>query len=59
MIFYNGFNFWAKRDIFDFNLLAGTMEGVKKFLETDGVYGEAAPDDPTGVKRKDELWFDS
>jgi len=32
-----------------------TMEGVKKFLETDGVYGEAAPDDPTGVKRKDEL----
>ena len=25
------------------------MEGVKKFLDTDGVYGEAAPDDPTGV----------
>jgi len=32
-----------------------TMEGVKKFLDTDGVYGEAAPDDPTGVRRKDEL----
>ena len=34
------------------------MEGVKKFLDTDGVYGEAAPDDPTGVRRKDELWAD-
>ena len=35
--------------------LSGTTEGVKKFLDTDGTYGEAAPDDPTGVKRKDEL----
>merc|ERR1712150_330565 len=32
-----------------------TMKGIKKFLDTDGVYGEAAPDDPTGTKRKDEL----
>ena len=38
-----------------FESFLGTMEGVKKFLDTDGVYGEAAPDDPTGVKRKDEL----
>ena len=32
------------------------MEGVKKFLDTDGVYGESAPRDITGVKRRDELW---
>ena len=38
-----------------FSNTLGTMEGIKKFLDTDGVYGEAAPDDPTGTKRKDEL----
>ena len=31
-----------------------TVEGLSKFLKTDGVYGMAAPDDPPTPK-KDEL----
>ena len=26
------------------NFLLGTVEGIKKFVETDGEYGKAAPD---------------
>ena len=26
------------------NFVTGTLEGIKKFLETDGEYGKAAPD---------------
>lgn len=26
------------------SLISGTLEGIKKFLETNGEYGKAAPD---------------
>ena len=31
-------------DFFFQNFVTGTLEGIKKFLETDGEYGKAAPD---------------
>ena len=37
--------FWGEKsfDEFFFYFL-GTLEGIKKFVETDGEYGKAAPD---------------
>ena len=32
-----------------------TVEGLTKFLNTDGVYGMAAPDDEPPKPKKDEL----
>ena len=32
-----------------------TVEGLSKFLKTDGVYGMAAPDDAAPPKKHDEL----
>ena len=31
-------------DEFFFLFFIGTLEGIKKFVETDGEYGKAAPD---------------
>ena len=43
-IFYK--SFFGRKKYFDefFFYFLGTLEGIKKFVETDGEYGKAAPD---------------